>query len=182
MADLHLVSARDIGESFPLSPVRVVLAENHAVLRDGMRQLLDAEDGIEVVAEAEDLESALRAVRREGPHVLVLSLGMLDGAVREKIGKLRARAPGTQVVILTMEESPVLAQHVLACGARGLVLKDRADSDLAPAVRAVAGGEEYLSPRVAERLDGALRRSLPESSEASPRVPRATLRPTASGR
>jgi DNA-binding NarL/FixJ family response regulator len=162
MADLHLVSARaDEARDRPGAPIRVVLAEDHALLRSSLRVLLDAEDGIEVVAEADDLESALGHVR-ERPHVLVLDRGMVGDAARETIGKLRARAPETQVVLLTMDESPVVAQHVLASGALGVVLKDQADGELAPAVRAAARGEECVSPRISARLDAALRRSLTE--------------------
>lgn len=152
MAALHLVSgaADEARESSPRSPIRVVLAEDHALLRSSLGVLLDAEEGVEVVAEAGDLESAVRHVGA-APHVLVLDLGMLGGSAREVIGKLRARARGTQVVLLTMDESPVLAQYVLAAGALGFVLKDRADEELALAVRAAARGEEYVSPRVAAR-------------------------------
>ena len=162
MAALHLVSASvGVEKPSPPSPIRVVLAEDHALLRESLRLLLDATEGIEVVAEADDLESALRQVG-ERPHVLVLDLGMLSGSVRESIATLRARAPATDVVVLTMEESPVVVQHLLACGAQGFVLKDRADDELPGAIRAAARGEQYVSPRVAERLDDALRRALTE--------------------
>jgi two-component system, NarL family, response regulator NreC len=150
-------------ESSPPSPIRVVLAEDHALLRSSLRVLLDVEEGLEVVAEANDLQAALRHVHGEGPRVLVLDLGMISDAARETIGKLRAQAPGTQVVILTMHESPVVAQHVLAAGALGVVLKDQADGELAPAVRAAARGERYVSPRVADRLAAALRSSLAQT-------------------
>lgn len=160
MADLHLVSAPvEPTEPAPPSPIRVVLAEDHALLRKSLRLFLDAEEGVEVIGEAEDVESALRQVG-ERAHVLVLDLGMLSGPAREAIGELRVRAPSTQVVLLTMDESPAVAQHVLACGAHGLVLKDRADDDLPRAIRAAARAEQYLSPLIAERMDGALPRSL----------------------
>ncbi len=161
MANLHLVSAPagEAWESLVSSPIRVVLAEDHVLLRSSLRVLLDAAEGVEVVAEAGDLESAVRRLGA-APHVLVLDLGMLGGSAREGIAKLRARAPATQVVLLTMDESPVLAQYLLAGGALGFVLKDRADEELAVAVRAAARREEYVSPRVAARLNAALRGSL----------------------
>jgi len=163
MADLRLVAApAEIKEAVPSLPIRVVLAENHRAMRDGVRLLLDAEEGIQVIGEAEHLEAALRLTDGEQPHVLVLALAMISGSARETIGKLRARAPAMQVVILTMDESPVVAQHLLACGALGLVLKDRADDELATAVHAAARGEQYISSMIAERLDMALRRSRPE--------------------
>ncbi len=150
------------GEIATSSPIRVVLAEEHGLLRKSLRSLLDAEEGIEVIAEAEHLAAALQGVRRGKAHVLVLDVGMVQGSSREAIGELRARAPATQVVLLAMEESPVVAQHVLASGALGFVLKDRADGELAEAVRAAAQEEQYISPRVADRLNSALRRSQAE--------------------
>jgi two-component system, NarL family, response regulator NreC len=163
MADLHLVPVPiEPGEPAPSAPVRVILAEDHALLLSGLRMLLDTDEGVEVVAEADGLELAVHRVHGEQPDVLGLDLGMLDGSVRETIRKLRARAPGMQVVILTMDESPVVAQHLLAGGALGVVLKDQADGDLVPAIRATACGEAYVSPRVAARPDAVLRRSLTE--------------------
>jgi two-component system, NarL family, response regulator NreC len=141
------------------SPIRVVLAEGHALMRRGLRLLLDIEDGVEVIAEADDVASALRHVHGYQPHVLVLDLGMPGGSSIETIGKLRERAPDIKIVVLTMDDSPVFAQRALAAGALGFVVKHLADSELAQAVRAAAHGEEYVGPRVAARL-GALRRSL----------------------
>jgi two-component system, NarL family, response regulator NreC len=102
------------------------------------------------------LRSAVRRVREKAPQVLVLDLGMVQGSSREAIGRLRAPAPDTQVVVLSMDERPVAAQHLLASGAAGFVLKDRADDDLAQAVPAAARGEQYINERVAERLNGVL--------------------------
>jgi len=135
------------------SPIRVILADDHSLMRRGLRLLLDGEEDVEVIAEAVDLASVVRLVHSRQPHVLVLDLSMPDGSSIETIGKLRERVPDTQIVVLTMDDSPVFAQHSLAAGALGFVLKDLADSDLPQAVRAAARGEEYVSPRVAPRLD-----------------------------
>lgn len=157
MADLSLMSApAEVEESSAPSPIRVLLAAHHALLSSGLLLLLDAEQDIEMVAETHDLEAAVRHIRRSRPHVLVLDLGLLAGSACQTIGELRARAPGTQVVLLTMDETPVIAQHLLACGALGFVLKDHADDELAPAVHAAARGQEYLSPGIARRLDDAM--------------------------
>jgi len=133
-------------------PIRVVLAEDHALMRRSLRLLLDGEEGVQVVAEAEDMEAAVRHVHSDKPDVLVLDLRMPGGSSVETIGELRECAPQTRVVVLTMEESPVFAQRALASGAVGFVLKDRADSELGEALRAAARGEQYISPRVAARL------------------------------
>jgi two-component system, NarL family, response regulator NreC len=160
-AHLHLAPAPSqhvLAASLP-SSIRVVLADDHALMRRSLRLLLEGEEGVDVIAEAGDLASVVRDVHRHQPHVLVLDLRMPGGSSIETIGKLRERAPDTQVVVLTMDDNPVFAQHALASGALGFVLKEVADTQLPQAVRAVARGEEYISPRVVARLD-ALQRSL----------------------
>jgi len=141
------------------SSIRVILADDHALMRRSLRLLLDGEDDVDVIAEVGDMDAAIRHVHRHHPHVLVLDLRMPNGSSIETIARLRREAPDTHVVVLTMEDNPVFAQHAFASGAVGFVLKERADGELAAAVRAAACGEEYVSPRVAARLD-ALRRSL----------------------
>ena len=122
-------------------------------MRRSLRLVLDGEEGVQVIAEAEDMAAAVRHVHDHKPHVLVLDLRMPGGSSVETIGQLRERAPDTQVVVLTMDDNPVFAQRALAAGALGFVLKDRADSELAQAVRAAARGEEYVSPQAAARLN-----------------------------
>ncbi len=143
------------------SPIRVLLADDHALMRRSLRLLLDGEGGVEVIAEADDLATVERHVQGYEPHVLVLDLNMQGESSIEAIGRLRERSPETQVVVMTMEDSAVFAQRAFASGAIGFVLKDRADTELPEAIRAAARGEEYVSPRVAARLD-ALHRALTE--------------------
>lgn len=143
----------------PASPIQVVLADDHAVMRRSLRLLLDREDGVDVIAEAADLPTVVANVRRHEPHVLVLDLSMPNGSSIETIRRLRAQVPETEIVVLTMEESPLFAAQAIEAGAVGFVLKDRADTELAVAVRHAAAGDEYASPRVAVGLD-ALRRGV----------------------
>jgi two-component system response regulator NreC len=143
------------------SPIRVVLADDHALMRRSVRLLLDGEEGVEVIAEATDLASVARHVRGHRPHVLVLDLNMPGGSSIEAIGQLREGSPETQIVVMTMEDSAVFAQRAFAAGAVGFVAKDLADAELPEAIRAAARGEEYVSPRVSARLD-ALHRALTE--------------------
>jgi len=162
-AHLHLApSLSETGPEPSLPPtIRVVLADDHALMRRSLRLLLDSEQGVQVVAEAEDIEAAVRQVHSHKPDVLVLDLRMPGGSSIDTISELGECAPQTRVVVLTMEESPVFAQHALASGALGFVLKDRADSELGEALRAAARGEQYVSPGVAARLASyALGRSL----------------------
>jgi len=139
--------------------IRVILADDHAQMRRSLRMLLDGEEDLEVVAEADDLASVVRHVRLRRPPVLVLGLGGPDGSVGEATRQLRARAPATQIVVVTMDDSPVSSQRALAAGALGFVVKDLAADELAQAIRHAARGEQYVSPRVASRL-GVLDRTL----------------------
>ena len=141
--------------------IRVVLADDHALMRRSLRLLLDGEDGVDVIAEADDIEAVIRHVHGRLPHVLVLDLNMPGGSSLETIGRLRTCVPETQIIVMTMEDNPAFAQRALAAGALGFVVKDRADGELPQAVRAAARGEEYVSPSVAVRLE-ALHQSLTE--------------------
>jgi len=143
-------------------PIRVVLADDHVPMRRSLRLLLDGEEGLEVVAEAGDHSTAASQVHRHQPEVLVLDLGLRDGSGIETIRSLIERAPHTKIVILTMEDNPVFAQRTLTAGALAFVAKDLADAELPEAIRAAARGEEYVSPRVAARLD-ALHRALTDN-------------------
>jgi len=147
--------------------ITVVLADDHAAVRRSLRRLLDGAQHVNVIAEAADLTTATREVHARLPRVLVLDLGLPDGSSIETVGRLRAHAPRTEVVVLTMDESPLFAQQAFDAGAVGFVLKDRADSELVDAVHRAAHGEEYVSPRVAAGLDR-LRQAV-DGDELSPR-------------
>ena len=136
----------------PARPLRVVIADDHARMRRGMRQLLEAEGEIAVAAETSDLQSTAGVVAEHRPDVLVLDMCMPDGSTLKHIGELRKRSPGTQIVIASMEDAPGFAQRALTAGALGYVLKEFADADLPSAVRAAARGDEYLSPQIAGRI------------------------------
>jgi two-component system, NarL family, response regulator NreC len=157
---LHLASNAPAGGPLTLAPpIRVVLADDHLLMRRSLRRLLEEEHTVEVIAEAEDLSAATHHVHDQRPEVLVLDLDIHDGSSLRAISELRERAPDTQIVVLTMEENPLFAQRALAAGASGLVSKELADGELLEAVRAAAHDEEYLSPRVSARLSS-LHRSL----------------------
>jgi two-component system response regulator NreC len=157
----HLHLARDQADSAwthqTARPIRLVLADDHAMMRRSLRLLLESEDDLEVIAEAADLETVMRHVREHRPHVLALDLGMPNGSSIEAIRRLREEVPGTEIVVLTMEEGPVFAQQALDAGAVGFVLKEMADGDLPDAVRRAERGLQYVSPRVAASLTALLR-------------------------
>jgi two-component system, NarL family, response regulator NreC len=137
-------------------PIKIVLADDHAVVRKGLRLLLDAEECLEVVAEAGTAADAMRYVRAHRPGVLVLDLNMPGELTSlDAIPDVKHAGDGTQVVVLTMQEDPEFARRALGSGAAGYVLKEAADDELVEAVRRAAAGDTYLNPRLGAALAAA---------------------------
>jgi two-component system response regulator NreC len=132
--------------------IRIVLADDHAVVRSGLRMVLDSEQGLEVVAEASDVEGARRYIRGHHPRILVLDLNMPGESSLQAIPGLREEFPETEIVVLTMQQEPAFAREALGAGALGYVLKEAADEELVEAVRRAARGESYLNPRLGARI------------------------------
>jgi two-component system response regulator NreC len=139
-------------EADPTDPIRLILADDHAVVRSGLRMLLDSESDFEVVAEASNIEDARRYVRGHHPKVLVLDLNMPGGSSLEAIPAIREESPDTEIVVLTMQQEPAFAREALRAGALGYVLKEAADDELVQAVRLAAAGESYLNPKLGARI------------------------------
>ncbi len=130
----------------------IVLADDHTVVRNALRMLLDAEPGFEVVAEAGDVDSAVRYVRGHKPVVLILDLNMPGRSSLDALPDIREVSPETEIVVLTMQNEPAFARRALQAGVRGYVLKDAADAELVQAVRSAADGDIYLQPALGARL------------------------------
>ena len=132
--------------------VRVVIADDHTLVRDGLRLLVDMEADLEVVAEAGGVAATVSALETEAPDVLILDvhLGAENGL--DALPALLRASPSTRVLVLTMQDDPAFARKALRAGASGYVLKEAPRSELIEAVRAVAGGETYLHPQLAARV------------------------------
>jgi len=132
----------------PMPALRILIADDHAVVRAGLRSLLESHSGWEVCAEAPDGRDALEKATKLKPDVAVLDIGMplLNGV--EATRRIRASSPSTEILILTMHESDDLVQQVVEAGARGYILKDDADRVLLAAVDAVRQHRPYFSTRV----------------------------------
>jgi two-component system, NarL family, response regulator NreC len=141
----------------------IVLADDHTIVRSGLRMLLDAELGFEVVAEASDVAETVRKVRAYKPDVLVLDLSMPGGPSLAAFPSLQEASPATAIVMLTMEDEPRFARAAMRAGALGFVLKEAADTELVQAVNAAAAGVRYLNPQL-----GALIAAQPEAAAALP--------------
>jgi two-component system response regulator NreC len=137
-------------------PIKVLLADDHAAMRQSLRTLLDGETDLDVVAETDSLDKLLAHVRDRSPDVLVLDFGMPDGSSGiETLSRLSRELRDTRIVVLTMNDDPSFARRAQDNGAFGLVLKEMADSDLPAAVRAAWRGQTYLSPAIAAKTNGA---------------------------
>ena len=130
----------------------IVVADDHAVVRSGLRLLLDAEPELEVIAEAGDMPGAIRMVQAHRPAVLVLDLNMPGGSGLDAISTLTATTPESAIVVLTMQDDPSFAREALRNGALAFVLKETADEELLEAVRSASQGQTYLNPRLGARL------------------------------
>jgi two-component system response regulator NreC len=119
-------------------PLTIVLADDHAVMRSGLRMLLDAEEEFEVVAEAATLQSAFVHVRSHRPTVLVLDINMPGGSTVDAITRLSAISPRTAVVVLSMEHDPLIVRKMLDAGASAYVFKEAAATELVDKIRGAA--------------------------------------------
>jgi two-component system response regulator NreC len=136
----------------PEGAITIVLADDHEVVRAGLRMLLEAEDDFVVVSEAGNVSMTERRVAAHRPAVLVLDVNMPEGSSIPAIPRIRAASPGTHIVILTMQGDPALAREALQAGATGYVLKEAAKGELIQAVRLAAVGRTYLNPELGARL------------------------------
>ena len=147
-ATVHTVSAVRADRS----QTTVVIADDHTVVRQGLRMLIDNEEGLQVIAEAGTVPDAERLTRAHRPTVLVLDLNMPGGSSLEAIPRLRDE---TAVVVLTMQDDPAFARQALQAGALGFVLKEAADEELLEAIRLAAAGDTYLNPRLGAKIAAA---------------------------
>jgi DNA-binding NarL/FixJ family response regulator len=145
-------------------PIGIVLADDHALIRSGLRRVLDGEADLTVVGEAGDVEAALALTERHQPRVVVLDLNMPGTPTLAAIPRFLEASPASAVVVLTMEAEPGFARTALSAGARGYVLKDAAEAELIEAVRSVLAGGTYLDPSLGARLA----RMAPEPGGAHP--------------
>jgi DNA-binding NarL/FixJ family response regulator len=142
--------------------MRVLIADDHGIVRSGLRRLLESEEGIEVVAEAGDGAEACEKAVETKPDLAILDVKMPELSGLEATREIRERAPGVAILILSMHDEERYLFEALKAGASGYVLKRAADSDLIDAVRAVERGEPFLTPEAQQAL---IRDVLGESEE-----------------
>jgi DNA-binding NarL/FixJ family response regulator len=133
-------------------PLDIVIVDDHAMVRSGLRLLLESEGEFSVVAEAGDIETALKRVEAHRPRVILLDVNMPGRPSLPAIPELLAASPGAAVVVMTMQDEPAYARAALSAGASGYVLKEAAEAELLEAVRAAAAGRTYLNPQLGARM------------------------------
>jgi two-component system, NarL family, response regulator NreC len=137
-----------------ISKIRVLIADDHAILRSGLRMLIEAQPDMTVVAEAENGNEAIRLAREISPAVVILDVTMPEKGGLYAIHDILKNSPGVRILLLTMHEEPAFLRTALAAGASGYVLKKSVDADLLSAIRAVSKGRVYVDSELAATLVG----------------------------
>jgi two-component system response regulator NreC len=132
--------------------IKVVLVDDHAVVRSGLRLLLDAEDDMEVVGEAGNAKDAVFRARALKPDVILLDVVMPGESGIEALPKLLKESPATNVLVLSMQDDPSYVREAFAAGASGYVLKEAVDEEVVSAVREIASGGRYVHPALGARI------------------------------
>jgi len=135
--------------------VRVLIVDDHAVVRAGLRLVLDAEEDIETVGEAGDAREAVFEVRAHRPDVILMDVTMPGKSGIDAIPDVLKEAPDAKVLVLSMEDDPKFVREAFTAGASGYVLKEAADAEVVVAIREVAGGGSYVHPPLGARLAAA---------------------------
>lgn len=131
---------------------RILVVDDHAVVRSGLRLLLTQQDEFEVVAEAGDAREAIFEARAHQPDVILLDVVMPGESGIDVLPKLKAEAPDAKVLVLSMQDDPRYVREAFANGADGYVLKEAADAEVVAAVREIAGGGRYVHPALGARM------------------------------
>ena len=132
--------------------VRVAVCDDHAVVRSGLRRILEAEQDLEVVGEAGGVAEAVALAAEVHPDVFVMDLGLPDGSGLTATAEVLARSPETKVLVLTVHDDVAYLRRAFEAGATGYLVKEAADVELVLAVRQVAGGRQYVHPSLGAAL------------------------------
>ena len=132
--------------------IRILIVDDHAVVRSGLRRVLESADGFEVVGEAGDMRNAVFEARARRPDVVLMDIVMPGASGIEATPAVLTEAPDAKVVVLSMQDDPRYVREAFAAGAAGYVLKEAADTELVQAIREVAGGGRYVHPALGARM------------------------------
>jgi RNA polymerase sigma factor (sigma-70 family) len=147
--------------------IRVIIADDHTVVRQGIRHVLEDIDGLEVIAEAGDGNQFLELLKTEAPHLLVLDISMPGKTGLEVAKEVRAQGSEVAILVLSMHDNPEYVLEAVRAGADGYILKDVSPGELREAVETVHAGKEYFAERVTHQLGVALREELERERQRS---------------
>jgi len=147
--------------------IKVVVCDDHALVRSGLRRLLESEPAFDVVGEAADAEQAVARVQELRPDVLLLDVVMPGRSGVDAVPDLLAASPSTRILVLSMQDDPSYVRQAFAAGAHGYLVKEAADADLVQAVQDVGAGHQYVHPSLGARL-AALEAEAHHRSETDP--------------
>ncbi|HUJ54933.1 MAG TPA: response regulator transcription factor [Gaiellaceae bacterium] len=150
-----MATAQKTKHTAATAPIRVLIVDDHTLVRSGLRLLLEAEDGFVVEDEAADAEQAVRLARLHKPDVILLDVVMPGRSGIEAAGDILAAAPKAKILVLSMQDDPSYVRQAFSAGAIGYLLKEAADDELVQAVRDVASGKRYVHPILGARLAAA---------------------------
>ncbi len=132
--------------------IRIAICDHHAVVRSGLRRILEAEPGLEVVAEAGTADEAVVAARASQPHVFIMDVGLSDRSGIAAAAEVCKASPATRVLVLTVHDDVAYLRRAFDAGAAGYLVKEAADIELVQAVRQVATGKQYVHPTLGAAL------------------------------
>jgi two-component system, NarL family, response regulator NreC len=147
--------------------IRVLIADDHAILRSGLRMLIDSQHDMTVVGEAQDGNAAIQIARKASPNIVILDVTMPERGGLNAIHEIQKQSPGARVLVLTMHEESAYLRTALAAGATGYVLKKSVDADLLSAIRAVYKGRTYVDAELASEL---IQHAVPETGRSKTKL------------
>jgi DNA-binding NarL/FixJ family response regulator len=155
-----------VNSTSQVSPIRVLVCDDHALVRSGLRLVLEAEPDIEAAGEAADAEEAIERARELQPDVVLLDVVLPGRSGVEAVPDVLAAAPETKVLMLSMQDDPTYVRGAFAAGATGYVLKEAVEAELVQGVREVAAGRRFVHPLLGARLAAAAEAELAAPVEA----------------
>lgn len=159
-----------------MKPIRILLADDHTLVRAGIRSLLEQVPNVEVVAEANDGRDALRLIHEHQPDIVFMDVTMQGLNGLDATAQITKTCPGVQVIMLSMHKNEEYVSQALRVGAAGYLLKDAATTELELAVQAVARGETYLSPAVSKHVVDRYLQRVNNTTESASEPTRLTVR------
>ena len=161
-------SSRHPGSAFPAEKRKVLIVDDHPIVRQGLKQMIDLESDLRVIGEAQSEREARIAIRELEPDIVIVDISLAEGDGLELVRDVHAHHPGLPMLVLSMHDELIYAERLLAAGASGYIMKHAAADQLLVALRRVLSGGRYLSESLAENLDRARGHVAGPASRADP--------------